>query len=82
MELLSESALSEVTGGRNAFGGWGRWLSDNGGDLSNAQAKRNYERYRERRDRSGDRASRSRSRSRSDMNSRGDQRSSDRRGGR
>ncbi|MGD8123124.1 hypothetical protein [Vibrio sp. TRT 2004] len=55
-------------------------MSDNYGDLSNAQAKRNYERYRERRDRSGDRTARSRPRS--DMNSPGDQRSSDRRGGR
>ncbi len=82
MKVLSGSALSQVTGASRSLGGWGDWLAGNYGDLSNAQAKRNYERYRERRDRSGDRAARSRSRSRSDMNSRGDQRSSDRRGGR
>ncbi|WP_339386765.1 hypothetical protein [Vibrio caribbeanicus] len=54
-----------------------------GGDyIYSAQARSNYAEYRERRDRSGDAAARARSRSRSDMNSPGDQRSSDRIGGR
>jgi len=45
-------------------------------------AKKSYNRYRARRDRSGDPQARARSRSRSDMNSPGDSRSTDRRGGR
>lgn len=82
MKILSDDALSQVTGGASAFGGWSSWMVENRNEFTSAQAKRNYEKYRERRDRSGDQAAKARSRSRSDMNSPGDQRSGDRISGR
>jgi len=81
MKELTLSETSQVNGG-SGIGGFGSWLVRNRDHLYSAQDKKNYRAYRDRRDRKGDRAARAKARSRSDMNSSGDQRSSDRRGGR
>lgn len=96
MKELNIDEINLVSGGRNDDGGMrfhgmgmfsnlGQALSalrgGTGGYFS-AQAASNYSSYKSRRDRSGDPMSRARSRSRSDMNSPGDSRSTDRRGGR